>query len=43
MYERAGEFYEQMEQNPKALAMYREGNSYKKAIDLVKRFDPRQV
>jgi len=41
MFERAGEFYEQMEQNPKALAMYLQGNSYKKAIDLARRVDPR--
>lgn len=30
-----------MDQTAKALALYREGNSYKKAIDLARRVDPR--
>jgi len=30
-----------MDQNTKALAMYLEGNSFKKAIDLAKKVEPR--
>ena len=41
MQERAGEFYEQMDQLQKALDCYCKGNAFSKAIELAKRSDPR--
>lgn len=43
MYERAGEFYEQMEQLQRALECYCQGNAYKKAVELAKNSEPRLV
>jgi intraflagellar transport protein 172 len=43
MYERAGEFYEQMEILQKALDCYCKGNAFKKAVELAKRAEPRIV
>lgn len=43
MYEKAGEFYEQMESDQQALNCYCKGNAYKKAIELAKRKDPKLV
>lgn len=43
MYEKAGEFYEQMEQYQKALECYCKGFAYGKAVDLAKRVDGRLV
>lgn len=43
MYEKAGEFYEQMEMLQKALDHYCRGNAYKKAVELAKKSDPRII
>jgi intraflagellar transport protein 172 len=43
MFEKAGEFYEQMENDQQALNNYCKGNAYKKAIELAKRKDPKIV
>lgn len=43
MQERAGEFYEQMEQLQKALDCYCKGNAFHKALELAKRSEPRLV
>lgn len=43
MYEKAGEFYEQMEMTEKALDCFVKGNSFKKAVELAKKSNPRHV
>lgn len=43
MYERAGEFYEQMENLQRALDCYCKGFAFAKAVDLAKRAEPRLV
>ena len=43
MQERAGEFYEQMDQLGKALDCYCKGNAFNKALELAKRSEPRLV
>lgn len=43
MFEKAGEFYEEMEMNQKSLECYCKGNSFKKAVDLARRVDPSVV
>ena len=43
MYEKAGEFYEQMEMLQKALDCYCKGFAFKKAVDLAKKAEPRIV
>ncbi|CAD8094928.1 unnamed protein product [Paramecium sonneborni] len=43
MYEKGGEFYEQMEDDQQALNCYIKGNVFKKAVELAKRKDPKLV
>lgn len=43
MYEKAGEFYEQMEMLQRALDCYCKGFAFHKAVDLAKRAEPRLV
>ena len=43
MFEKAGEFYENMDMLQKALDSYSKGNAYSKAVDLARRVEPRLV
>jgi hypothetical protein len=43
MHEKAGEFYERMEQTQRAYDSYLKGSAYRKAVDLARRFFPSQV
>mmetsp|Transcript_30644 Transcript_30644/g.27829 ORF Transcript_30644/g.27829 Transcript_30644/m.27829 type:complete len:722 (+) Transcript_30644:437-2602(+) len=43
MFERAGEFFEKMDQLQKALDAYCKGDAYRKAVDLAKRAAPQLV
>jgi intraflagellar transport protein 172 len=43
MYEKAGEFYEQMEMLQRALDSYCKGFAFGKAVDLAKRAEPKLV
>lgn len=43
MYERAGEFYEEMQMLQKALDCYIKGNAFKKAVELARKEEPRLV
>ena len=43
MYEKAGEFYEQMEMLQRALYSYCKGFAFGKAVDLAKRAEPKLV
>jgi intraflagellar transport protein 172 len=43
MYEKAGEFYEQMDMLQRALECYCKGNSYGKAVELAKKSEPKLV
>lgn len=43
MYEKAGDFYEKMQDLKRSLEQYRMGHCYRKAVDLAKRAQPNLV
>lgn len=43
MHEKAGDFFEKMQDLPRALDSYRQGHNYRKAVDLAKRAFPNKV
>jgi intraflagellar transport protein 172 len=43
MHEKAGDFFEKMRDDRRALESYRAGHSYRKAVDLAKRSNPQLV
>lgn len=43
MFEKAGDFYEKMQDLKRALEQYRQGHCFRKAVDLAKRAQPSLV
>ena len=43
MHDKAGEFYEKMDQSQRAYDSYLKGNAYRKAVELARRVFPSQV
>eukprot|EP00761_Pharyngomonas_kirbyi_P006752 gb/GECH01006760.1/.p1 GENE.gb/GECH01006760.1/~~gb/GECH01006760.1/.p1 ORF type:complete len:1732 (+),score=261.24 gb/GECH01006760.1/:1-5196(+) len=43
MHEKAGDFWEKLEMNQRAIDAYKEGNAYRKAIELARRVMPESV
>jgi len=43
MYEKAGEFFEKLNIQNKALEYYSKGNAYKKAVELAKKSFPGKI